>query len=352
MRIHSQPQKFGIKVCCCCCCFSRYLFHNRSYFQHMIPDICFFFCSVLTPYYAEDVLFSINDLENLIEEDGVSILYYLQKIFPGSPPLFELLLLSLTIISVRKTYMLFHKIVISTDEWKNFLERVKCKNEEELREKEDLEEELRLWASYRGQTLTRTGISSLSLSWRCVLLPLFDNEYSLHASSPYSQQISSRHDVLPESFGTSGLFGYGKGWRWFWKVWLSTCNFIIYYMAHHLIFINVNCFYSDLMKGYKAAELESEKNPKSERSLWAQCQAIADLKFAYVVSCQQYGIDKRSGHSRAKDILKLMAKYFSQIQFFSYFCFSKRLLVIYPLFSFSQVPISSGSLHWWSWSTS
>ena len=79
---------------------------------------------------------------------------------------------------------------------------------------------------------------------------------------------------------------------------------------HHLIFINVNCIYSDLMKGYKAAVLDIEENSKSERSLWAQCQALADLKFTYVVSCQQYGIDKRSGHPRAKDILRLMTKYF------------------------------------------
>jgi callose synthase len=69
------------------------------------------------------------------------------------------------------------------------------------------------------------------------------------------------------------------------------------------------------MKGYKAAELDSEEHPKSERSLLAQCQAIADMKFTYVVSCQQYGIDKRSGHPRAKDILKLMTKYVSHIKF-------------------------------------
>lgn len=68
------------------------------------------------------------------------------------------------------------------------------------------------------------------------------------------------------------------------------------------------------MKGYKAAELESMKNPKSERSLWTQCQAVADMKFTYVVSCQQYGIHKRSGDARAKDILKLMIKYVSQIK--------------------------------------
>ena len=58
----------------------------------------------------------------------------------------------------------FHCFVIlsmQTDEWENFLERVNCSNEEELRDNEDLEEELRLWASYRGQTLTRTGTELL-----------------------------------------------------------------------------------------------------------------------------------------------------------------------------------------------
>ena len=60
------------------------------------------------------------------------------------------------------------------------------------------------------------------------------------------------------------------------------------------------------MKGYNAAELDHEKKRIGEMSLLAQFQGIADLKFTYVVSCQQYGIDKRSGHPRAKDILKLM----------------------------------------------
>jgi hypothetical protein len=48
--------------------------------------------------------------------------------------------------------------ILIEDEWKNFLERVGCKNEEVLREDEQLEEKLCLWVSYRGQTLTRTGI--------------------------------------------------------------------------------------------------------------------------------------------------------------------------------------------------
>lgn len=65
-------------------------------------------------------------------------------------------------------------------------------------------------------------------------------------------------------------------------------------------------FYLDLMKGYKDVESNIEEDSKNERSLWAQCQAIADMKFTYVVSCQQYGIHKRSGDARAKDILRLM----------------------------------------------
>lgn len=38
--------------------------------------------SVLTPYYSEETVYSKADLE-MENEDGVSIIYYLQKIFPG-----------------------------------------------------------------------------------------------------------------------------------------------------------------------------------------------------------------------------------------------------------------------------
>lgn len=48
--------------------------------SHYFPDLWF---SVLTPYYKEDVLYSDDELtrEN---EDGISILFYLQKIYPGA----------------------------------------------------------------------------------------------------------------------------------------------------------------------------------------------------------------------------------------------------------------------------
>ncbi|WVY95441.1 hypothetical protein V8G54_034529 [Vigna mungo] len=163
--------------------------------------------SVLTPYYTEEVLFSMYDLDSP-NEDGVSILFYLQKIFPG--------------------FSLAHKAL-----------------EEELKgnESDELEEELRRWASYRGQTLTRT---------------------------------------------VRGMMYYRKA--------LELQSFLD--MAKD----------EDLMEGYKAIE-NSDDNSKGERSLWTQCQAVADMKFSYVVSCQQYGIDKRSGAARAQDILRLMTRY-------------------------------------------
>lgn len=56
------------------------IFNNlkKENFSHVIIITC----SVLTPYYTEEVLFSLKDLE-VPNEDGVSILFYLQKIFPG-----------------------------------------------------------------------------------------------------------------------------------------------------------------------------------------------------------------------------------------------------------------------------
>lgn len=82
--------------------------------------------SVFTPYYSEIVLYSMAELLKK-NEDGISILFYLQKIFP--------------------------------DEWKNFLARIG--RDEDALDSELFDNprdilELRFWASYRGQTLART----------------------------------------------------------------------------------------------------------------------------------------------------------------------------------------------------
>jgi len=72
-------------------------------------------------------------------------------------------------------------VINATDEWNNFLERVKCTEEDiKASESDELVEDLRLWASYRGQTLTRTGSLSLSL-----FLSLF------HPSPVHTLMISS-----------------------------------------------------------------------------------------------------------------------------------------------------------------
>ncbi|KAK1413367.1 hypothetical protein QVD17_35139 [Tagetes erecta] len=169
--------------------------------------------SVLTPYFNEDVLFPM-DILGKQNEDGVSILFYLQKIFP--------------------------------DEWENFLQRVDCKNEDELKGLPDKEYEyhLRHWASYRGQTLTKT---------------------------------------------VRGMMYYRQA--------LELQAFLD--MAKD----------DELMKGYKAASSNTEEYLNNERSLLTQCQAVVDMKFSYVVSCQQYGIQKRSADARAHDILRLMTTY-------------------------------------------
>ncbi|XP_058086685.1 callose synthase 10 isoform X2 [Magnolia sinica] len=82
--------------------------------------------SVFTPYYSETVLYSSSELR-VENEDGISILFYLQKIFP--------------------------------DEWENFLERIgrsESTGDADLQESSRDSLELRFWASYRGQTLART----------------------------------------------------------------------------------------------------------------------------------------------------------------------------------------------------
>lgn len=107
----------------------RLEFFTNSLFMDMPPakpvrEMLSF--SVFTPYYSEVVLYSMNELQKK-NEDGISILFYLQKIYP--------------------------------DEWKNFLARIgRDENavDAELFDSPSDILELRFWASYRGQTLART----------------------------------------------------------------------------------------------------------------------------------------------------------------------------------------------------
>ncbi|KAH1246117.1 Callose synthase 10 [Glycine max] len=111
--------------------------------------------SVFTPYYSETVLYSTSELQKE-NEDGISILFYLQKIFP--------------------------------DEWENFLERIgrgASTGDAELQENSSDSLELRFWASYRGQTLART-VRGMMYYRRALMLQSFLESRSLGVDN-YSQ---------------------------------------------------------------------------------------------------------------------------------------------------------------------
>ncbi|WVZ70217.1 hypothetical protein U9M48_018898 [Paspalum notatum var. saurae] len=160
--------------------------------------------SVLTPYFKEEVLFSPDDLDKK-NEDGISILFYLRKIYP--------------------------------DEFRNFRERIGFKlSEEELKERM---EDICHWASYRGQTLTRT---------------------------------------------VRGMMYYRKA-------------------------LEIQCLQDtkDPAKFGRDRSIESYQELQSDSEM---AQAIADIKFTYVVSCQIYGMQKTSKDAKDKscylNILNLM----------------------------------------------
>lgn len=135
----------------------RLEFFTNSLFMDMPPakPVCEMmpFC-VFTPYYSETVLYSPKELREE-NEDGISTIFYLQKIFP--------------------------------DEWENYLERINegksTGNVEAQRSNNDLE--LRFWASYRGQTLART-VRGMMYYRRALMLQSFLERRSLGVDA-YSQ---------------------------------------------------------------------------------------------------------------------------------------------------------------------
>ncbi|KAK4275573.1 hypothetical protein QN277_018631 [Acacia crassicarpa] len=182
----------------------RITFFANSLFMNMpkapkVQDMLSF--SVLTPYYKEDVLYSDEEL-NKENEDGISILFYLKKIYP--------------------------------DEWTNFHERL-----EDLKHdypKLDEGELTRRWASCRGQTLYRT---------------------------------------------VRGMMYYRQA-------------------------LNLQCFLE--YAGDNA--ISGGCRTVDQRNSLNHAQALADLKFTYVVSCQIYGSQKKSTNPRDRscynNILNLM----------------------------------------------
>ncbi|MCO5574251.1 hypothetical protein L7F22_028033 [Adiantum nelumboides] len=65
---------------------------------------------------------------------------------------------------------------------------------------------------------------------------------------------------------------------------------------------------ADVIQGYKAVVKDSSLD-KNQRSLPATIEAVADMKFSYVVSCQQYSHHKRTKVPQANDIANLLKEY-------------------------------------------
>ncbi|XP_071715908.1 putative callose synthase 8 [Rutidosis leptorrhynchoides] len=157
--------------------------------------------SVLTPHLMEEVKFSTTELNE--SQDNVSICFYMQKIYP--------------------------------DEFENFLERMGVENLDDLDDRG--KEGFRDWASFRGQTLSRT---------------------------------------------IRGMMYYQKA--------LKLQAFLD--MAED----------DDILQGYDAIE-------RGNDTLSAQLDALADLKFTHVVSCQLFGSQKNCGDPNAKEIIDLMVRH-------------------------------------------
>ncbi|KAA8526709.1 hypothetical protein F0562_009062 [Nyssa sinensis] len=163
--------------------------------------------SVLTPHYKEEVIFSQKDIQDIQSgKEEVSILFYMQKIYP--------------------------------DEWKNFLERMGS----ETSDGSDIAiEERRNWISFRGQTLSRT-VRGMMYNRKALRLQAFLDMAEDEGSHP------------------------------------------------------------DILQGYNAIE-------RGNDTLSAQLDALADMKFTHVISCQMFGSQKSSGDPQAQDILDLMIRY-------------------------------------------
>jgi len=188
--------------------------------------------SVLTPYYDEDVMYSREQLRTP-NEDGVSILFYLQKIYP--------------------------------DEWSNFIERMRGQGLEDLDELlTDKVIELRLWASYRGQTLVRT-VRGMMYYYKALKMLAF-----LDSASEESIQRGCQALAMAASMPREG-----ENHNW---------------------------------------DLPPRQHPNTERCgvdilLKSNEDAKALMKFTYVVTCQIYGAQKAKQDNHAKDILYLMKNY-------------------------------------------
>ncbi|KAL2643326.1 hypothetical protein R1flu_010913 [Riccia fluitans] len=204
--------------------------------------------SVLTPYYAESVMYDKVALDAK-NEDGVSTLFYLQKIFK--------------------------------DDWECFKERMVRrglpKKEPHMRDdayedlfissllKVDDGLELRLWASFRGQTLVRT-VRGMMYYQRALQKLAF-----LDAASEID--LEGYKELLDRTSGGVDAFNGESA--------------------------------EDSVRS-ASSRMETTEERRYTEDQREMDMATAAMKFTYVVACQIYGAQKKKKAQQAKDILYLM----------------------------------------------
>ncbi|KAM1772351.1 hypothetical protein ACFX11_047066 [Malus domestica] len=206
--------------------FSNSLFMNMPHAPQVEKMMSF---SVLTPYYSEEVLYNKEQLRTE-NEDGISILYYLQTIY--------------------------------VDEWKNFMERMRREgmgSDDEIWSTKL--RELRLWASYRGQTLTKT-VRGMMYYYRALKMLAFLDSASEMDIREGSQELGS----MMRDIGLDGLTSERS--------------------PSSRSLSRTNSCVNSLYKGHE--------------------YGTALMKFTYVVACQIYGTQKAKKDPHADEILYLM----------------------------------------------
>ncbi|XVF63100.1 hypothetical protein PTKIN_Ptkin09bG0061700 [Pterospermum kingtungense] len=198
--------------------FSNSLFMKMPHAPQVEKMMAF---SVLTPFCDEDVLYSKEALRTK-NEDGISILFYLQTIYD--------------------------------DEWKNFIERM---HREGMVADDEIWttklRDLRLWASYRGQTLARTVRGMMYYHRALQMLAFLDS--------------SSEMDmIVREGERELGLMGRNGGFQGF----------------------------------------NPERLPSAGLLFKSHEHGITLMKFTYVVSCQKYVNHKAKDDPRVQDIMDLL----------------------------------------------
>ncbi|KAL0406379.1 UNVERIFIED_CONTAM: Callose synthase 12 [Sesamum latifolium] len=206
--------------------FSNSLFMNMPHAPQVEKMMAF---SVLTPYYSEEVLYSKEQLRTE-NEDGISTLYYLQTIYAS--------------------------------DWRNFLERMRREGMTSEKELWSTRlRDLRSWASYRGQTLSRT-VRGMMYYYRALEMLAFLDSASEMDMREGSQQLGSlTHDDDMDDLSSERSPSSRTLSR-------ADSSVSVYFKGHE--------------------------------------RGTTLMKFTYVVACQIYGSQKAKKDPHAEEILYLM----------------------------------------------